>query len=149
MIIAYVIMALYVLSMVFITIYAKNRSKSVDDFLMAGKKGINGWMSAFAYGTTYFSAVIFIGYAGKFGRSFQMAAVWIGIGNAFLGALFAWKVLAKRTKTMTHNLGTKTMPDFFAKRYHSNKLKFFTSILICTSFNCFSVTSPGAPINKS
>ncbi len=129
MFVAYLIMALYVVSMVAITIYTKNRSKSVDDFLMAGKKGINGWMSAFAYGTTYFSAVVFIGYAGKFGRSFQMAATWIGVGNAIFGAFFAWKVLAKRTKKMTHNLNTKTMPDFFAKRYDSKNLKIFSAII--------------------
>lgn len=129
MTIAYVILALYFLSMVAITIYTKNRSKSVSDFLLAGKKGLNGWMSAFAYGTTYFSAVIFIGYAGKFGSAYQMAATWIGVGNAFIGALVAWKVLAKRTKVMTHKLGTKTMPEFFEKRYDSKGLKIFSAII--------------------
>ena len=140
MTVAYLIMVLYVLSMVAITVYTRNRSKSVDDFLMAGKKGINGWMSAFAYGTTYFSAVIFIGYAGKFGHSFQMAATWIGVGNAIFGALFAWKVLAKRTKVMTHNLGTKTMPDFFAKRYDSTKLKIFSAIIVFVFLIPYSVS---------
>ena len=130
MIVAYVILALYVLSRVAITIYTKNRSKSVSDFLMAGKRGLNGWMSAFAYGTTYFSAVIFIGYAGKFGSTYQMAATWIGVGNAFLGALVAWKVLAKRTKLMTHRLETKTMPEFFEKRYGSKNIKIFSAIII-------------------
>ena len=130
MTIAYVILVLYVLSMVAITIYSKNRTRSVNDFLMAGKKGLNGWMSAFAYGTTYFSAVIFIGYAGKFGQSYQLASTWIGIGNALIGSLLAWKVLAKRTKVMTHRLDTKTMPEFFEKRYESSKLKIFSAILI-------------------
>ena len=130
MAVAYIILILYFLSMVAITIYTKNRSKSVNDFLMAGKKGLNGWMSAFAYGTTYFSAVIFIGYAGKFGSAYQMAATWIGVSNAFLGALFAWKVLAKRTKTMTHRLKTKTMPEFFEKRYNSKNIKLFSAIVI-------------------
>ena len=116
MVLDYVILALYVLGMVAIAIYTKNRSKSVDDFLLAGKNGLNGWMSAFAYGTTYFSAVIFIGYAGKFGTQYQLAAVWIGIGNAILGSLVAWKVLAKRTKVMTIRLSSKTMPEFFEKR---------------------------------
>ena len=130
MTVAYIILILYVMSMVAITIYTKNRSKSVSDFLMAGKKGLNGWMSAFAYGTTYFSAVIFIGYAGKFGSAYQMASTWIGIGNAFLGSLIAWKVLAKRTKVMTHRLDTKTMPEFFEKRYNSKNIKLFSAIII-------------------
>ena len=115
--IAYVILALYAISMIGIAIYTRNRSKSVDDFLHGGKKGLNGWMTAFAYGTTYFSAVIFVGYAGNFGRQFGLASVWIGVGNAILGALVAWWVLAKRTKKMTTNLQAKTMPDFFEKRY--------------------------------
>ncbi len=127
---AYIILALYAVSMVAIAIYTKNRSKSVDDFLLAGKNGLNGWMSAFAYGTTYFSAVIFIGYAGKFGAQFGLASVWIGIANAILGSLIAWMVLARRTKNMTVRLGAKTMPEFFEKRYGSKNLKLISAIVI-------------------
>ena len=126
----YVILALYALSMVGIAIYTKNRSKSVDDFLHAGKKGLNGWMSAFAYGTTYFSAVIFVGYAGKFGAGFGLASIWIGVANAIIGSLFAWMVLARRTKNMTTRLESKTMPDFFEKRYDSKNLKLVSAIVV-------------------
>lgn len=130
MVIDYVILGLYVVGMIIITLYTKNRSKSVNEFLLAGKKGLNGWMSAFAYGTTYFSAVIFIGYAGKFGASYQLAATWIGIGNAIVGSLVAWLILAKRTKVMTTNLHSKTMPEFFEKRYGSKSLKVLSAIII-------------------
>lgn len=130
MVFDYVILALYALSMVGVAVYTKNRSSSVDDFLLAGKKGLNGWMTAFAYGTTYFSAVIFIGYAGQFGRSFGLASVWIGIGNAIIGTLFAWLVLAKRTKNMTVRLETKTMPDFFDKRFGDRRLKIVSAVII-------------------
>lgn len=126
----YVILVLYALSMVGVAIYTKNRSKSVNDFLLAGKKGLNGWMSAFSYGTTYFSAVIFIGYAGNFGRQYGLSSVWIGVSNALLGALLAWYVLAKRTKNMTMRLQAKTMPDFFEKRYGSKNLKLISAIVI-------------------
>ena len=126
----YAIMALFALSMVGIAIYTRSRSQSVNDFLLAGKKGLNGWMTAFAYGTTYFSAVIFVGYAGKFGSSFGLASVWIGIGNAIIGTLIAWLVLAKRTKNMTRRLSAKTMPEFFEKRYGSSKLKIVSAIVI-------------------
>ncbi len=126
----YIILALYALAMVAIAFYTKNRSSSVNDFLLAGKKGLNGWMTAFAYGTTYFSAVIFIGYAGQFGRSFGLASVWIGVGNAIIGTLIAWLVLAKRTKNMTQRLGAKTMPEFFEKRYGDKKLKLVSAVVI-------------------
>ncbi|MBQ4053763.1 MAG: sodium:solute symporter family protein [Clostridia bacterium] len=125
----YVILVIYALSMVGIAIYTRKRSSSVKDFLLAGK-GLNGWMSAFAYGTTYFSAVIFIGYAGKFGKQYGLAATWIGIGNAIIGSLFAWLVLAKRTKKMTTKLSAKTMPEFFEKRYDSQSLKLVSAVII-------------------
>lgn len=130
MVLDYVILALYALGMVAIAYFTRRRSKSVDDFLHAGKKGINGWMSAFAYGTTYFSAVVFVGYAGKFGSAFGLASVWIGIFNAIIGALVAWLVLARRTKNMTSRLSSKTMPDFFEKRFESSGLKVLSAIVI-------------------
>lgn len=130
MVFDYIVLGLYVASMIAIAVYTRNRSKSVHDFLFAGKNGLNGWMSAFAYGTTYFSAVIFIGYAGKFGAEYGLAAVWIGISNAILGSLVAWKILAKRTKNMTQRLGAKTMPEFFEKRYGSKGLKLVSAIII-------------------
>lgn len=77
-------------------------------------------MSAFSYGTTYFSAVIFIGYAGKFGWGYGLASVWIGIGNALFGGLLAWLILAKRTKNMTRRLSVKTMPEFLKKDMRAN-----------------------------
>jgi len=128
--VAYLVLGLYALSMVGIAIYTRNRSKSVDDFLHGGKKGLNGWMTAFAYGTTYFSAVIFVGYAGNFGKQFGLASVWIGIGNAILGSLIAWWVLAKRTKKMTTKLQAKTMPDFFEKRFGDSKIKIVSAVII-------------------
>jgi SSS family transporter len=130
MVLDYIILVLYALGMIGIAVYTRKRSSSVNDFLLAGKKGLNGWMSAFAYGTTYFSAVIFIGYAGKFGSQYGLASVWIGIGNAIIGSLFAWLVLAKRTKKMTRRLSAKTMPEFFEKRYDSKRLKLFSAVVI-------------------
>lgn len=126
----YIVLALYAVGMVAIAYFTRRRSKSVDDFLHAGKKGINGWMSAFAYGTTYFSAVVFVGYAGKFGSAFGLASVWIGIANAVIGSLLAWLVLARKTKNMTNRLSSKTMPDFFEKRFESSGLKVMAAIVI-------------------
>ena len=48
----YLIFALYALSLVAIAFYARGHAGSVDDFLLAGKRGLGGWMTAFAYGTT-------------------------------------------------------------------------------------------------
>ncbi|MDY6367439.1 MAG: sodium:solute symporter family protein [Clostridia bacterium] len=130
MVFNYLILGLYVAAMVFIAVYTRKKANSVDNFLLAGKKGLNGWMSAFSYGTTYFSAVIFIGYAGSFGWKFGLGAIWIGVGNAIIGGLLAWMIMAKRTKNMTVRLSAKTMPDFFEKRYESPFLKKISAIII-------------------
>ena len=124
------VIILYLIGMIAIAIYTRNKAKTVKDYLLAGDKGLNGWMSAFAYGTTYFSAVIFIGYAGQFGQKFGLSAVWIGVFNAILGAAVAWLLLAKPTKNMTTRLQVKTMPSFFERRYDSRGLKGLSAFII-------------------
>lgn len=112
-----------------IGIYCRKHTTNVNDYVLAGRN-LGPWMSAFTYGTTYFSAVIFVGYAGQFGWGFGTSVVWIGIGNALIGSLLAWVVLGRRTRVMTKHLDSATMPDFFAKRYNSDVLKVVVSALI-------------------
>ena len=126
---AYVFLAIYIVCLVFISWYSSKRVKTIDDFFLGNRK-IGPWASAFAYATTYFSAVIFIGYAGNIGWNFGLAAVLIGIGNALVGNYAAWKVLAKRTRSMTRKLKVSTMPDFFEKRYQSRGLKIAAAVVI-------------------
>lgn len=107
----------------------RKRSSSVSQFVLGGRN-IGAWLSAFAFGTTYFSAVIFVGYAGQFGWKFGLSATWIGIGNALIGSLSAWLLLGRRTRIMTQHLGSATMPDFFEKRYGSKNLKLAASVVL-------------------
>lgn len=125
----YIIFAAYILIIIVVAIVCRRKSASVNEFLFS-KKGVGGWLTAFAYGATYFSAVVFVGYAGKFGYNFGLSAVWIGIGNTVIGTYIAWQVLARRTKIMTNNLGARTMPEFFEKRYDSKHIKLVSSIVI-------------------
>lgn len=110
-------------------IFYKKKIHSMDDFVLGGRS-VGPWLTAFSYGTSYFSAVVFIGYSGQFGWNFGVAAFWIGIANALLGSLAAWVILGKRTRTMTKHLSTATMPDFFAKRYNSQALKLVSALII-------------------
>src|SRR5690554_5820862 len=126
--IKYLFLGIFVLSMVVIGIYSRKKVASVSDFFLGGRK-MGPWISAFAYGTSYFSAVIFIGYAGSMGWSFGISVVWIGIGNAVLGSLLAWWVLGKRTRKMTQEMNASTMPEFLEKRYDSKSLKIITAII--------------------
>lgn len=112
-----------------IGIYCRSHATDVNGFVLGGRS-VGPWLTAFAYGTSYFSAVIFIGYAGQFGWKFGLASTWIGLGNAFLGSLLAWVVLGRRTRLMTQRLQSSTMPEFFGKRYGSRALKVGASIIV-------------------
>ena len=114
---------------IFIGLYCRKNAASVGDFVLGGRN-VGPWVTAFAYGTSYFSSVVFVGYAGQFGWNFGVAATWIGIGNALIGSLLAWVLLGRRTRVMTKHLESATMPDFFAKRYRCESLKTVSSVLI-------------------
>lgn len=122
-------LVLFSVLMITIGIYSWKKTQTMDGFLLGGRS-IGAWVSAFAYGTSYFSAVIFIGYAGKHGWSIGFSSIWIGIGNAVLGCLLAWLLLAKRTRSMTHHLNVKTMPEFFEARYNTTPMKVFSALVI-------------------
>lgn len=115
--------------MIFVGFACRKHATDVNSFVLGGR-AVGPWLTAFAFGTSYFSAVIFVGYAGQFGWDFGLASTWIGLGNAFIGSLLAWTVLGRRTRVMTQHLNSKTMPDFFEKRYDSSKLKVIASFII-------------------
>ncbi len=128
MIITLIMTLVFFALMIFIGIRSKSHAKDVTGFVL-GSRNVGPWLSAFAYGTSYFSAVIFVGYAGQFGWNFGLASTWIGLGNAFIGSLLAWLILGRRTRIMTNHLGSKTMPDFFGARFGSPALKIAASII--------------------
>ena len=114
--------------MIGIGFYCRRNATDVNGFVLGGR-AVGPWLTAFAYGTSYFSAVIFVGYAGQFGWKYGIAATWAGIGNALLGSLLAWVVLGRRTRIMTQYLNSATMPDFFGKRFDSKPLKICASVI--------------------
>ena len=110
-------------------LYCRKHSTDVNGFVLGGRS-VGPWLTAFAYGTSYFSAVIFVGYAGQFGWKYGLASTWVGLGNAFIGSLMAWVILGRRTRIMTQQLDSRTMPDFFEKRFGSKALKIGASAII-------------------
>lgn len=115
--------------MVGVGLYCRKTATDVNGFVLGGRS-VGPWLTAFAYGTSYFSAVIFVGYAGQFGWKFGIASTWIGLGNAFIGSLLAWVILGRRTRLMSQHLQSATMPEFFGKRYDSDALKIVASIIV-------------------
>lgn len=115
--------------MVCIGIYCRKHATDVNGFVLGGRS-VGPWLTAFAYGTSYFSAVVFVGYAGQFGWKYGVAATWAGIGNAIIGSLLAWAVLGRRTRIMTQHFNSATMPQFFGQRFQSKSLKIGASVIV-------------------
>ncbi len=124
-----ILLVAFFATMIGIGLYCRKHSTSVNGFVLGGRN-VGPWLTAFAFGTSYFSAVIFVGYAGQFGWNFGLASTWIGLGNAFIGSLLAWCVLGRRTRLMTNHIGSKTMPDFFDRRFNSKLLKTIASFIV-------------------
>ena len=128
-IISVIMLVIFFAVMIGVGIKTRKKARTVDGFVLGGRKA-GPWITAFAFGTSYFSAVIFVGYAGQFGWNFGMSATWAGLGNAFIGSLMAWNILGRRTRIMTQHLDAKTMPDFFGKRFDSVNMKVIASVIV-------------------
>lgn len=115
--------------MIGIGFYCRKHATDVNGFVLGGRN-VGPWLSAFAYGTSYFSAVIFVGYAGQFGWKYGLASTWIGIGNALIGSMLAWVILGRRTRIMTQHLNSATMPEFFGRRFNNSSLKICASVIV-------------------
>ncbi len=129
MVVKLVMMAIFVVAVVCVGVFTRRHATSVDGFVLGGRN-VGPWLSAFAYGTSYFSAVIFVGYAGQFGWKYGISATWIGLGNAVLGSLLAWQIMGPKTREMTQRLNASTMPQFFGARYRSEALRIAAAAII-------------------
>ena len=129
MIIKILLVLVFFAIMIGVGLYSRKQANSVDGFVLGGRR-VGPWLTAFAYGTSYFSAVVFIGYAGQFGWKYGLSSTWIGIGNALIGSLLAWIVLGKRTKQLTQHIDSRTMPDFFGIRFSSQNLRIVALVIV-------------------
>ena len=123
------LLIIYFAVLVAIGLYCRKHATDVNGFVLGGRS-VGPWLTAFAYGTSYFSAVVFVGYAGQFGWKYGVAATWAGIGNAIIGSLLAWVGFGRRTRIMTHDRVYATMPHFFGERFGSMPLKIGASAII-------------------
>ena len=124
-----ILLVVFFAVMIAVGFYTRKNATDVNGFVLGGRS-VGPWLTAFAFGTSYFSAVIFVGYAGQFGWLYGTSATWAGLGNAFIGSLLAWNILGRRTRIMTQKLDAKTMPDYFGKRFDSVSLKVIASIIV-------------------
>ena len=128
MIIKVLLTIIFLAVMIGVGLYTRKQASSVDGFVLGGR-AVGPWLTAFAFGTSYFSAVVFVGYAGQFGWKYGLSSTWIGVGNAVIGSLLAWLILGRRTKLMTQHIESRTMPDFFGTRFADQGLRVVASVI--------------------
>ncbi|PLX14086.1 MAG: sodium:solute symporter [Marinilabiliales bacterium] len=124
-----VVLALYALMIIVVGIIGMRKTKSFSDFFLGGGN-VGPWMTAFSYGTAYFSAVVFIGFAGKIGWGFGFSGIWIGVFNALIGVLGVWAIMGWKIKKMSTDYGVSTLSEFLEKRYNSSFFKIASSVAI-------------------
>jgi len=128
-----IIISLFCLLIVVIGIIGMRKTRSFNDYFLGGGK-IGAWMTAFTYGTAYFSAVLFIGFAGQVGWNFGYSGLWIAVFNSLVGVLGVWWLMGHRIKKMSVEYKVSTLPEYLEKRYNSKALKLYSSIAIFLLF---------------
>ncbi|MBU2651246.1 MAG: sodium/solute symporter [Bacteroidetes bacterium] len=124
-----IVIALYALMIIIIGLMGLKKTKSFSDFFLGGGN-IGPWMTAFSYGTAYFSAVLFIGFAGKIGWGFGYSGLWIALINGLVGVFTVWFLLGWKIKKMATEYQVSTISEYLEKRYNSPFFKLLSSIVI-------------------
>ncbi len=128
-----VLVTLYLLVIAIIGVVGMKKTRSFSDFFLGGGN-IGPWMTSFTYANAYFSAVLFIGFAGKIGWGFGYSGLWIALGNALVGVFGVWYLLGWRIKQMSVEYKVHTMSEYFEKRYDSRFLKLLAALSIFIFF---------------
>lgn len=128
-----IIFSLFTLMVITVGILGMRKARTFSEFFLGGGN-IGPWMTAFTYGAAYFSAVLFIGFAGKIGWDFGLSGLWIALGNSLVGVLGVWWLIGNRIKRMAVETGAHTMPEYFSIRYSSRGFKLYSSLAIFIFF---------------
>lgn len=108
--------------------YSSKKTKSLEDFLVAGRS-INSVLLGLSFGVTYFSAVLLVG-GGLQSYEWGLSTLWIAAINVFVGVFLAFVFFGRRTKGLSQHLGAMTIPDLLADRYRDSKLRVLSALVI-------------------
>ncbi|MGL4669020.1 MAG: sodium:solute symporter family protein [Methanobacteriaceae archaeon] len=112
----------------FVGYLAWKKTKSSEDFLIAGRE-THPYIMALSYGATFISTAAIVGFGGVAGE-FGLGILWLPFLNIFVGIFIAFAFLGKRTRQMGHNLGSMTFPEFLSSRFDSKFIQYFSGLLI-------------------
>jgi len=123
-----IVVIFYLLLIGYVGYIAWKRTKSSEDFMVAGRK-THPYIMALSYGATFISTAAIVGFGGVAGV-YGMGLLWLTFLNIFVGIFIAFVLFGKRTRKIGHNLSALTFPEFLARRFKSKFIQYFSGLII-------------------
>jgi solute:Na+ symporter, SSS family len=123
-----VVILIYLLMVGYVGYIAWKRTKSADDYLVAGRK-THPYIMALSYGATFISTAAIVGFGGTAGV-YGMGLLWLTFLNILVGIFIAFVFFGKRTRKMGHNMSALTFPEFLSRRFNSKFIQYFSGAVI-------------------
>jgi len=119
--------AIYMLVCVGMGVWALGRTKSTDDFFMAGRS-LGVLLTAFAVFASTLSGFGFVGGPGLV-YLMGMSSIWIVLGVS-LGSVIGFALIAKRIRLFAELGNCISLPDVVATRYQSDSVRAWVAVVI-------------------
>jgi SSS family solute:Na+ symporter len=123
-----IVVIIYLLLTGYVGYVAWRRTKTADDYMVAGRE-THPFVMALSYGATFISTAAIVGFGGTAGV-YGMGLLWLTFLNILVGIFIAFVFFGKRTRKMGHNLGALTFPEFLSKRFDSRFIQYFSGLVI-------------------
>ncbi len=123
-----VLIALYAVVIGYLGIRGFRKTKSAQDYLLAGRS-VNPFVMAMSYGAAFISTSALVGFGGIAGQ-FGMGLMWLVFMNIAFGIVLAFIVFGHRTRSIGVELDAKTFPEFIGRRFQSSTMKYFIAAVI-------------------
>jgi solute:Na+ symporter, SSS family len=123
--------AIYVVITLYLAYLGWKKTKSHEDFLIAGRK-VNPLIIGLSYGATFISTSAIVGFGGVAAQLGE-GLIWLTVLNISIGILLAFILFGKRARAIGQSLKALTFPELVGKRFNSSFVQYTSSIIILLS----------------
>jgi solute:Na+ symporter, SSS family len=123
-----IIVLIYLLMVGYVGYVAWRRTKSSEDYMVAGRN-THPYIMALSYGATFISTAAIVGFGGV-AANYGFGILWLVFLNIIVGIFIAFIFFGKRTRKMGHNLSALTFPEFVSRRFNSKFIQYFSGAVI-------------------
>ena len=138
--------------------YGYKRTKSADDYMVAGRN-TPPLVLALSYGATFISTSAIVGFGGM-AAQYGMSLMWLTVLCIVVGVIIAFLFFGKRVRRKGKELGAMTYPELLGKIFASKKIIYGISIIFVASMPLYTAAAvrfhllmkpanPGTPIRPS